>query len=260
MTELFGCRFAKPYEWLIGEEKWNDDMLGAEHLMIEDDASSTDYRSRKSFGIKLKGLVANQTQMLKRRFADAVPVRTFGRVTITLNEEPESLAVMPPIDESLSDKIIFVRARRATFPFDDDNLEARAAFRSRISSELPAFVEFLQRFEIPSDMRDQRYGIKGYQEESLMRDLNELTDEEELLALIDRCDIWSLGSSAWTGTAADLQALLKELDETGRVKELLRFSTACGVFLQRIKRAHPDRVADDRSGGKTREWTIHKKK
>ncbi len=260
LTEIFGGRFAKPYDWLIGQEKWNDDMLGAEHLMIEDDASSTDYRSRRSFGAKLKNLVANQTQMLKRRFADAIAVRTFGRVTITLNEEPESLMVMPPIDESLADKIIFVRASRATFPFDDNDLEARAAFRKQITKELPAFLDFLDRYEIPTNMRDQRYGVKGYQEPSLMRDLNELTPEEELLAFIDSSDLWILGSNSWTGTAAQLQTKLKEFDKTGRLKEILTFSTACGAFLARLMRIHPDRIAADRNGGKTREWTIMKPK
>ena len=260
LTELFGGRFAKPYDFLIGEEKWNDDLLGAEHLMIEDDASSTDYRSRKSFGAKLKNLVANQTQMLKRRFSDSIPVAAFSRVTITLNEESECLMVLPPIDESLTDKIILLRAKKAAFPFGDDDLDGRKRYREILSSELPAFVHFLSALQIPPGLTDQRYGIVGYQEPSLMEDLIELTPEEELLTMIDYLNIWNIDRAPWEGTAAALQAMLLQKDTTGRIKSILSFSTACGVFLERIKRNHPDRVSESRVKGKTREWTILPKK
>lgn len=260
LTELFGGRFAKPYDYLIGEDKWNDDLLGAEHLMIEDDASSTDYRSRRSFGSKLKNLVANQTQMLKRRFTDSLPVAAFSRVTITLNEEPECLMVLPPIDDSLSDKIILLRASRAAFPFGDGDLDARRRYREKLSSELPAFLSFLQSFEIPEEMTNQRYGVCGYQEPYLMQELTELTPEEELLTMIDHLNIWDVDRRDWIGTASQLQAQLLDKDKTGRVKTILSFSTACGVFLERLKRVHADRISDYRSHGKTREWTIKAKK
>lgn len=258
LTEIFGGRFAKPYEWLIGEDRWNDDILKAEHLMIEDDADATDYRSRRNFGFKIKGLVANQTQMLKQRFADNVPVRTFGRVSMTMNEEAENLMVMPIIDESLTDKIIFARASMATFPYDKNDLDGRAEYRENLSKEMPAFIAFLDAYVIPEQMQDQRYGIKGYQDPSLMLDLTELTPEEELLSLIDHLNIWEINSLKWTGTATKLQSVLLEKDRTGRIKSILTFSTACGVFLERLKRSHADRITEDRNGGKTREWTIHK--
>lgn len=256
LTEFFGGRFAKPYEFLIGEDKWNDDLLGAEHLMIEDEASSTDYRSRRTFGAKLKNLVANQTHMIKRRFTDSIAVASFGRITISLNEDGENLMVLPPIDESLSDKIILLRANKATFPFEDGDLDGRTVFRKKLSSELPAFMSFLDAFEIQSSLRDQRYGICGYQEPSLLHDLRELTPEEELLSMIDHLQIWDVDLNPWKGPANKLQAELLEKDRTGRIKSILSFSTACGVFLERIKRSHPERVQDHRSHGSVREWTI----
>jgi hypothetical protein len=43
---------------------------------------------------------------------EALTLDPIWRMTISLNEEPESLQVLPPLDESLEDKIIILRATK----------------------------------------------------------------------------------------------------------------------------------------------------
>jgi hypothetical protein len=38
-------------------------------------------------------------------------LKPFWRLSITLNDEPENLLILPPLDESLGDKIMLLRAQ-----------------------------------------------------------------------------------------------------------------------------------------------------
>lgn len=258
LTEAFGGRSSKPYRYLIGETAFNADLLRAEHLMIEDEASSTDHRSRRSFGSMLKNLIVNETQSLHRKGRDAIMVTPFTRVTITLNDEPENLMVLPPYEESLWDKIILLRASKASFPYDSDDLNARHVYRQTLTQELPAFMDFVRGYRIPDRMKNQRYGVQAYHDSSLLKDLQDLSPEWKLLSLIDSLNVWDLDSNEWEGTAAELEEKLRGKDRTGMVKDLLSFSTACGVFLKAISVAMPSRVTSRRTHGGTRLWKVRK--
>jgi len=54
ITEILGGRSAKPVRYMTGATQFNSDLFMAEHLMIEDEAASTDLRTRKQFGAKIK--------------------------------------------------------------------------------------------------------------------------------------------------------------------------------------------------------------
>ena len=258
LTEAFGGRSAKPYRYLIGDTTFNSDLLRAEHLMVEDDASSTDHRSRKSFGTMLKNLIVNETQSLHRKGRDAIMVTPFTRLTITLNDEPENLMVLPPFEDSLKDKIILLRAHKAKFPYESDDLAGRHRYRQCLTNELPAFIEFVRSYRIPDRLKNQRYGVSAYHDPELLKDLRELSPEWKLLSLIDSLNIWEFGCDDWEGTAADLEDKLRSKDKSGMVRDLLSFSTACGVFLKAIATSLPTRVSARRVHGGSRVWTIKK--
>lgn len=258
LTEVFGGRSAKPYRYLTGDTSFNADLLRAEHLMVEDDASSTDIRSRRAFGTMLKNMIVNETQSLHRKGRDAITITPFTRITITLNDEPENLMVLPPMEESLQDKIILLRAVRANFPFEADDLTGRNAFRQRLTDELPCFINFVRNYRIPESRADRRYGIKAFHDPTLLKDLMELAPEWKLLGLIDSLYPWELGSSEWEGTAAELETKLREKDRTGMIRDLLYFSSACGVYLKGISAAAPERISSRRGHGGVRLWTVKK--
>ena len=49
ITELLGGRSAFPYQYMTGETTFNADLFRAEHLVVDDQAESTDIRSRRHF-------------------------------------------------------------------------------------------------------------------------------------------------------------------------------------------------------------------
>jgi hypothetical protein len=256
ITEIFGGRVAKPYRYMIGDTTFNSDLFTAEHLMIEDEAASTQLSVRRQFGSMLKNMIANEHQSLHRKGRDALMVSPFWRVTITVNDEPENLMVLPPIDESLRDKITLLKAFVPEFPYATDDMNARRQFRTQLSAELPMFLRFLQQWKIPANCTNQRYGTAAFQDEELLQELEELSPEYKLLAIIDRLQIWGVDREPWKGSATELEDLLLEKDKLRSVEKLLSFNTACGTYLTRLSRRFPERFKKHRTGKHGREWEI----
>ena len=109
---MLGGRAAKPTEYMSGRTPFNADLFAAEHLMIEDEYGSTDLRTRREFGARIKDITVNDVQSChaKNRW-QAISLRPFWRLSISLNDEPENLMVLPPVDESLSDKLMLLDRR-----------------------------------------------------------------------------------------------------------------------------------------------------
>jgi hypothetical protein len=80
--------------------QFNSELFAAEHLMIEDEIASTDIRNRRSFGARIKDFTVNDLQSYHAKRVDALSIEPFWRVSITVNDEPEDLLILPPIDES----------------------------------------------------------------------------------------------------------------------------------------------------------------
>lgn len=257
ITEILGGRSEKPYRYLIGDSKFNAELLGAEHLLIEDEAASTDLRSRRAFGANLKNITVNQVQSYHQKNKTALSLTPFWRVSITLNEEPEHLMVLPPIDDSLKDKIFLLRARPSRFPFRADNLEARKKFRDKLSAELPAYLFYLDHWAIPQEFQDQRYGVRAFQDPELMAELDELAPEFKLLALIEGAKLDAGLGVVWEGSAAALEQELRRAYRGGEVDRLLSYANACGTYLARLAKKKPDVVESLRGENHTRKWRIH---
>jgi hypothetical protein len=242
ITDILGGRASKPFEWLMGESNFNKDVFSSEHLMLEDEASSLDPRKRSQFGQKLKNLVANTMKKCHPKGVDALYLEPFWRTTISLNDTPESLLVLPPITGDFADKLIFLRAGQATFPYGDDDLKGRTEYHEKLKSELPGFLDFLFTWKIPKALASKRYGVREYQNAELMSLLNELQPEFRLLDLIDHLQIWDVDGNPFVGTSSQLQDALEEKDQRGRVAKILAWHSACGQYLAKLAMHVPERV------------------
>jgi hypothetical protein len=162
ITKLFGGRAARPYRYMSGQTTFNGDLIGAEHLIIEDDAGSTDIRVRRQFGSKIKELTVNELQSCHPKHCNAFPARLFWRVSASLNCEPENLATLPPLDDSLLDKIILLKALKHDLPMKTRTHAEREAFWNTMMAELPAFIDYLLKWKIPVELESPRFGITHY--------------------------------------------------------------------------------------------------
>jgi hypothetical protein len=257
ITEILGGRAAKPYQYMTGATTFNSEHFGAEHLMIEDESASTDIRARRNLGAAIKNLTVNTVQRCHGKNRTALSLTPFWRLTISVNEEPENLMVMPPIDESISDKIIMLKAYRSDMPMPTSTPSEREAFFKALRAELPAFLYDLMRWEIPEKLKNARFGICAYQHPELLEALNDIQPELQLLSIIDQDLIFGMDNNDWSGTAERLEQKLTDQEAAfnHKSRKLLYYSNACGTYLGRLAKHVPERISSRKVNGTTI-WTI----
>jgi hypothetical protein len=265
-TEILGGRAAKPYRYMSGESPFNSELCGAEHLMIEDEVASTDVRKRRHFGARIKDFTVNQLQSCHGKNHPAFSVKPFWRLTISVNDERENLAILPPLDESLADKLMLLKVLKKPMPIRTATAAERERFWKGLVAELPAFIHHLLKWKIPRKLVCHRFGIKHYHHPHLLAAINELAPESRLLALID--------AHYWPELSADDRVAIKQPDEIHKRAEeveadlldspfkheargLFSWGNAAGTYLARLAKKFPERVSAKRTA-KAREWLLRR--
>lgn len=169
ITVILGGRCEKPWRYMAGRTDFNSELFGAEHLMIEDDQSQTDPGSRRQLAANIKAIAVNAIHSYHGKNRDAFSLRPRWRLTISLNDNAESLGVLPPITEDVADKLILLKCRRPPNGFPTETLAQREAFLGKLISELPAFIHFLTQWEIPGALTSKRFGVTHFHHPELLQ-------------------------------------------------------------------------------------------
>lgn len=242
ITEMLGGRHCKPYDYLMGLTAFNDTMIGSEHLVLDDEVGKADIRTRRAFGTKLKATIANQNANAHPKGGKMFNIEPFWRITMTLNDEPENLMALPPIDGDIDDKIILLKASEATMPFPSKEIPTRQAYWDALKAEVPHYLFSLLKKEMPPELHDLRFGVRAYQNADLLFALSSLSPESKLWTLITQSGLLDNYSQGWTGTATDLEMALQKTPLSRQVENLLYYPTACGYYLTRLVRTMPGNV------------------
>jgi hypothetical protein len=264
ITEIFGGRVAKPFRYMSGGSAFNGELFCAEHLAIEDEFASTNIAARRKLGASIKEFTVNQVQSCHPKQRQAISLEPFWRVTISVNSEPENLMILPPLEESLSDKIMLLKACKKPMPMPTTTPAERKTFWDKLLAELPAFLDYLCKLEIPQDLRSARFGIREFHHPELLEAIDGLAPETRLLSLIDTAifgdtQIGHLAvkpTEEWAGTAERLESTLRSHSEThDEATRLLNWPNATGTYLGRLAKKCPKRVQSVRTSHR-REWRI----
>jgi len=248
ITEILGGRAANPFEYLMGEEKFNKDLVGAEHWLIEDPRGSIDMRTRRDFGARLKEATVNRDIRIRAMNKDGVLVKIFRRITISVNLELEYLSVLPPFDHSIADKgFLFLcqTVKKSFAPFREGGDLSREKIWSKVMSEILQIRAWLLKSfpakSIPGNLRDDRFGICAWHHPQLIAELTSLSHEARLLELIDemafpkRDKDGNLADYDLTDCLKDLPAseIQNQLLNHNRfeVEKIVKYSGACGSHL-----------------------------
>ena len=258
ITIILGGRAARPYQFMSGLTPFNSDLFEAEHLMIEDEQASTDIRARRNFGAQLKNITVVDWQRCHAKNRVAISLSPFWRLSVTVNDEPENLMVLPPIDDSIEDKLIILRASKFPMPMRTATLEQRKVFWQRLIDELPAFLDFLLQWEIPRELISERFGITHFHHPDILQAINNLAPEYRLLRLIEDELFLPGETDPWEGSAEQLERRLSGDQSTCRneARKLFTFNTACGVYLARLHKRYPARFKPNHTCEGNR-WTIN---
>lgn len=257
VTELLGGRVGHPYQYMVEATPFNSHLFGAEHLMIDDQAGSKNATRRATFGQNLKGLINGQAQHYHAKHRAALSLKPFWRLTISVNDDPDHLELLPNLDPSLSDKLMILRAEHHEMPMPTHIDDGRLAFWEKLCSELPHMLfDLMHGFEIPEEIRSERFGVMHYHDPEVLRALGELATETILLGYIDLLYFDGQNTSSHRARAEDIQADLARSEYARAVEKLVPNPRIFGRYLGLLEERHPGRVKKTRQKGKNL-WTIY---
>jgi hypothetical protein len=256
LTRILGGRSANPYSFLIGRTDFNEELIGAEVLTIDDEASERDIKSRQALGQNIKKLIVGVTQRAHGKGAKGMTVRNYCRLVMCLNDDPHDLMVLPPLEDSIRNKFLILRVTSAAWP--EEPREFRAMME-RCYAEIPAYLAWLEKeFTLPEALRSARFGVTAWQHPVLALELEDLHPWRRLMELIDHCRPWApkegdaevLSRDTWEGTVQDLEDLLR-VRAPGRAAAVLDGPQRTGLYLRAAADRLPERIGKRLSMGKT---------
>ena len=212
--------------------------------------------ARRNFGARIKEFTVNEVQSCHAKNRQALSLRPFWRVTVSVNEEPENLLILPPLDDSLVDKLLLLKANKQTPVMPTGSQQERQGFWKTLIDELPGFLWHVGQWQIPTDMKSDRFGIAHFHHPELLQAIEESTPEAKLLALIDTA--FAGGpldkENGFLGTAEQLEFTLSGHFQF-ETRRLFTWANAGGTYLGRLADKHPTRVKERRTGTQRR-WQI----
>ena len=156
---------------------------------IDDGAGAGSAVEAARFGDALKGHVANPIATYHPKYRDSVDLPHKGRIVLTCNTDPDSLAIIPPLDNTFSDKILMLRFHATWQPHFRANHEHEAM----VANELPFFLAWLKQWVPPAAVLDSgrnRFGVKAYHHPDMVRAAQESSASD---ALIEVLELWREG-------------------------------------------------------------------
>jgi hypothetical protein len=231
-----GGRSGKAYSYLSGATRFNSDLIGAEVLVADDETNNTHLASRRTFGEGIKGALFPAAIQMEGKFRDPYSFPLLWRVVIAVNDDAASLMVLPPLTKDISNKLMILRCQRGV-DISEGEFEQ---WRSGIKEEMPAFLHAVELFQVTEDGPEfSRCGVSTFHHPDIVRAVEEMSPERQLLALIDGSN--SQGgprdiSLPWDGSALDLQTLMTEQGAYGHkeASKLLDFHTTLGKLLSTL--------------------------
>ena len=227
--------FCDASSYLLGHTSFNEQLFHAPVWAIDDAVASTEMKRHAQYTQMVKKFVANPYQEFHPKFKKAVSFRYNGRLIVTMNDDEESINMLPSIDRSILDKIIVLKAGKpgTSFAGADDNARR----------ELPHFAEFLATWKTPENLLTKldevhRFGHDAWHNETLMETARNSSPSAGLMELLD---LWrplyfrQSKTEEWVGTATDLLCQFKQTETvSGLIGGMSRNSL--GIQLQGLAR------------------------
>jgi hypothetical protein len=245
--QAMGGRSSNPMTAWAGTLPWNDNLLGAELLLIDDSVSSTDIRARKAFGARFKEAIYAGSVEINTRQKSSISIRPVWRVMICCNETAENLSVIPPLEEGIEDKVILMKVAAVKMPMLAETPEPRIAFQKALADELPAFLAWLESVEIPEHLGDTRSSVTAWKDAELLEAVLEISPEKRLEKLIALAITKNHMNDGWQ-CAQEVQSQLLHYDSptASQARTLLKYDNNAGTYLSRLKDQGSAYVGDKR--------------
>lgn len=203
-------------EYLLARTRFNDGLFNVGVWTCNDSVTKGDAQERTVFARMLKKMSANVRHVWEGKYKQAASLDWSGRVCVTLNTDPMSLAILPDIDINNKDKVSLFRTSAAVMN------EPQAVVFAR--QEMGALCSFLLHWEFPQHcIGDARWGVRNFLHPEL---LAEATNSGSTAAFRDILALFAQSMFEADGRLALLEGsatwFLQQMLEQDSLKEMLR--------------------------------------
>ena len=247
LKPVFGA-VGEATKFLCGEDQFNSGIFGCPIWNVDDAVSNSDHLTHSRFSAAVKHVVACDEFTMRAMHKEGVRMPWNGRLVVTMNDDPDSIRMLPSGEGSMLDKYILLHARATYDQFPSDEA---------VRPELPHMCAYLR--DMPDDpavMVGGRFGVIAYHHPDLMRMAREESPTFSTFELIQNwLASWFSDKPkvlAWEGNPTALAVELSQFDHNGVMRSLKLSPSSLGRNLNKLimqKVAGIEKVPS-RSGGR----------
>ena len=230
---MAGRVVARPYRYMTGQDAFNQEMLEAAVLLVDDENSDTSIKSRMHFGGEIKQIVATHGVRIRAMQKKAVVLAPIQRLLILVNLEPERLQVLPPLDNDIIDKFLILKGYSKPMPMPSETPEEKKVFWDTMAAEVPKFLWWILNVFDPPKSELGRFGAKAWTHPEISEALGMLNAERKTFDQIEQC--LATCKKDWT-TAEDFEVIPKRLRdkalEMNRAADGIAFVGTCEELMR----------------------------
>lgn len=232
LGQLFGGH-GDASKYITGEDAFNKNLMDCPIWTCHDTRRASDNsNAQMAFTQQLKRVIADRELIARAMHKEGVDVPWNGRIVVTLNRDPESLRMLPDLEQTILNKVLLLRAndpKVGEFPSDEE-----------VARELPFFGAYLRDFEIPAEIREARFGVRAWHHPELLEAAHA---ESATTSALEVINIWRREhftgcdptATEWIGSATELLRLMLSLPGVeGIARGQFRNGTSLGRSLNKL--------------------------
>jgi hypothetical protein len=142
------------------DNRFNSELFSSPLLLSDDALGSPKNEDRKAQAQKLKGLISGSPIRCEAKGKEALSIAPHWRIVHLMNGDEYSFNAFPDIIEGFRERVIALMVGGVKWETFDES--QRNELKKTIHAEIPGFIDFLLKYEIPENLCDERFGCKSY--------------------------------------------------------------------------------------------------
>lgn len=223
-------------KFLLNKTAFNEEAGDTGLWTVDDEIGSKTWEEHSLMSAAIKKYTATPEFRMEAKFKDAFTREYYGRILVTCNDTAEGRSILPYIDGSINDKLIFLR-------FDPDWKNTfdpvRRVNDNRVHKELPYYLGWLLKHECPKELvENSRYGMFAWKHPEMERAAlasGQGAQLEEILA------IWAdkrLNDKKAESEVFTARELLGEFNMIGEIRNQIRSFSSSNVLGRTLSDLH----------------------
>jgi hypothetical protein len=200
-------QLADASRYITAVDSFNGSLFESPLWIVDDAVATSSPNAHRIYSERIKAAASNSSGAIRAMYHESVQMPWAGRIVVLLNDDPESLRMLPSAEGGIRDKCLVLRTLQNPLDF--------ARLAQALPHELPHFCSFLS--NLPANPA-LRFGQTPFQAEDLWQNAEDNLPSAAVLELISK---WSetffknCDAQAWEGTAT---ALLSEFENVESLK------------------------------------------